>query len=46
MNQMEIRFTVVQRKVASPSGFPDLTQVGGRLRAFEDRYNAPAQPFR
>ena len=46
LNQMEIRFTVVQRKVASPSGFPDLTQVGDRLRAFEDRYNAPAQPFR
>ena len=27
------------------SGFTDLTQVRDRLRAFEDRYNASAQPF-
>jgi transposase len=44
-NQVEIYFSVVQRKVVSPNDFTDLTQVGDRLRAFEDRYNATAQPF-
>ncbi|MFD1276148.1 IS630 family transposase [Streptomyces kaempferi] len=45
LNQIEIFFSVVQRKVVSPSDFTDLAQVGDRLRAFEDRYNATAQPF-
>ncbi|MET7760578.1 transposase [Streptomyces sp. NPDC005393] len=45
LNQVEIYFSVVQRKVVQPNDFPDLTQVGDRLRAFEDRYNATAQPF-
>nr|WP_239079397.1 transposase [Streptomyces sp. SID7909] len=45
LNQVEIHFSVVQRKVVSPNDFTDLTQVGDRLRAFEDRYNATAQPF-
>lgn len=44
-NQIEIFFSIVQRKVVSPNDFPDLTQVRDRLRAFEDRYNAAAQPF-
>ncbi|MEU9117989.1 IS630 family transposase, partial [Streptomyces sp. NPDC048483] len=45
LNQVEIFFSVVQRKVVSPNDSTDLTQVGDRLRAFEDRYNATAQPF-
>ncbi|GGX29118.1 IS630 family transposase [Streptomyces chryseus] len=45
LNQVEIFFSVVQRKVVQPNDFTDLTQVGDRLRAFEDRYNATAQPF-
>ncbi|MGA5823750.1 IS630 family transposase [Kitasatospora sp. NPDC094028] len=45
LNQVEIYFSVVQRKVVSPNNFTDLAQVGDRLRAFEDRYNATAQPF-
>ncbi|MEV0738749.1 hypothetical protein AB0I51_22995 [Streptomyces sp. NPDC050549] len=45
LNQVEIYFSVVQRKVVSPDDFTDLAQVGDRLRAFEDRYNATAQPF-
>ncbi|MCX5559482.1 transposase [Streptomyces sp. NBC_00038] len=44
-NQIEIFFSIVQRKVISPNDFTDLTQVRNRLRAFEDRYNATAQPF-
>jgi transposase len=45
LNEVEIYFSVVQRKVVQPNDFTDLTQVGDRLRAFEDRYNATAQPF-
>ncbi|MFI6691426.1 IS630 family transposase [Streptomyces sp. NPDC050433] len=45
VNQVEIFFSVVQRKVVSPNDFTDLTEVENRLRAFEDRYNATAQPF-
>ncbi|MFG2356031.1 hypothetical protein [Streptomyces sp. NPDC048521] len=35
----------MQRKVVSPNDFTDLDEVRNRLRAFEDRYNATAQPF-
>ncbi|MFD9606303.1 transposase [Streptomyces sp. NPDC059970] len=45
LNQVEIYFSVVQRKVVSPNDFTDLAQVRDRLRSFEDRYNATAQPF-
>jgi transposase len=45
LNQVEIYFSVVQRKVVAPNDFTDLAQVRDRLRAFEDRYNATAQPF-
>jgi transposase len=44
-NQIEIFFSIVQRKVVSPNDFTDLSEVRDRLRAFEDRYNATAQPF-
>ncbi|WP_241195182.1 IS630 family transposase [Streptomyces sp. ADI93-02] len=44
-NQIEIFFSIVQRKVVQPNDFTDLTQVRDRLRAFEDHYNATAQPF-
>ncbi|MFE3768782.1 transposase [Streptomyces sp. NPDC057579] len=45
LNQVEIYFSVVQRKAVSPNDFTDLAQVRDRLLAFEDRYNATAQPF-
>jgi hypothetical protein len=44
-NQIEIFFSIVQRKVVTPNDFTDLSEVRDRLRAFEDRYNATAQPF-
>ncbi|MGW1659268.1 IS630 family transposase [Streptomyces atratus] len=44
-NQIEIFFSIVQRKVVSPNDFTDLDEIRDRLRAFEDRYNAAAQPF-
>jgi len=42
---VEIYFSVAQRKVVTPNDFTDLNEVADRLRAFEDRYNATAQPF-
>jgi hypothetical protein len=45
LDQCEIYFSVVQRKVVSPNDFFDLDQIRGRLAAFETRYNAVAQPF-
>lgn len=46
LNQVEVYFSVVQRKVLSPNDFPDLDAVGKRLHAFEKRYNASARPFK
>ncbi|MDT9684669.1 IS630 family transposase [Streptomyces sp. TRM76323] len=45
-DQIEIFFSIVQRKAVSPDDFTDLSEVRDRLRASEDRYNATAQPFR
>jgi hypothetical protein len=45
LNQVEIFFSIVQRKVVSPNDFTDLDQVQDRLTDFEQRYNATAQPF-
>ena len=45
LNQVEIYFSVVQRKVVSPNDFTDLTEVKQRLADFEGRYNSTATPF-
>jgi transposase len=45
LDQAEIYFSVVQRKVVSPNDFTDLDQIRDRLAAFETRYNAIARPF-
>ena len=45
LNQIEIFFSIVQRKVLTPNDFPDLTAVERRLLAFEARYNDTAVPF-
>ncbi|WP_321191524.1 transposase [Mycobacterium pseudokansasii] len=46
LNQIEIYFSIVQRKVVSPNDFTDLDTVIDRLSAFEARYNQTAQPFK
>jgi transposase len=46
LNQVEIYFSVVQRKVVAPNDFTRLDQVEQRLADFELRYNATARPFR
>jgi hypothetical protein len=40
----EIYFSVVQRKVVTPNDFYDLVDVENRLMAFQDLYNAAADP--
>jgi hypothetical protein len=45
LDQAEIYFSVVQRKVVTPNDFTDLDQIRNRLAAFETRYNAVAKPF-
>jgi DDE superfamily endonuclease len=45
LDQCEIYFAIVQRKVVSPNDFTDLDEIRERLAAFEARYNAIAEPF-
>jgi transposase len=45
LNQVEIFFSIVQRKVIKPGDFADLDALAERLLAFQDRYNAAAEPF-
>ena len=45
LDQAEIYFSVVHRKVVSPNDFTDLDQIRDRLAAFETRYNSIAKPF-
>ncbi len=45
LNQIEIYFSVVQRKLLTPDNVASLDQLAERLIAFEARYNAAAQPF-
>lgn len=45
LNQREIYFSIVQRKVVKPANFTDLIELEQRLLAFQDRYNATASPF-
>ena len=45
LNQIEIYFSVIQRKVLTPNDFADLAEVEQRLLDFERRYETAAQPF-
>jgi len=45
LNQVEIYFSIIQRKVLTPNDFPDLAAVEARLLAFATLYNDTARPF-
>ena len=45
LNQIEIYFSIVQRKVLTPNDFPSLAAVRERLLAFQDYYETIASPF-
>lgn len=45
LNQIEIYFSIIQRKVLTPNDFPTCAAVAARLQAFEARWNARPKPF-
>ena len=45
LNQIEIFFSIIQKKVVSPNDFASLEQLSGTLLAFVTRYNQTAKPF-
>jgi len=42
LNQVEIYFSILQRKAISPADFADLDELATRILAFQDRYNTTA----
>jgi hypothetical protein len=45
LNQIEIYFSIVQRKVLTPNDFVSLQALEQRLLAFQQRYESIAKPF-
>jgi transposase len=45
LNQIEIFFSIIQKKVVSPCDFASLDDLTATLMAFIDRYNTTAKPF-
>ena len=45
LNQIEIYFSIVQRKVLTPNDFLSLVQLEQRLLAFQKHYQQTASPF-
>jgi hypothetical protein len=45
LNQIEIYFSIVQRKVLTPNDFPNLNAVAERLLDFQYYWATAAQPF-
>ena len=46
LNQIEIYFSILQRKAIKPGNFRDLDHLAQRVLAFENRYNLTAAPFK
>jgi hypothetical protein len=45
LNQVEIYFSIIQRKVLTPNDFADLEEVERRLRLYEELTNREPRPF-
>ena len=45
LNQVEIYFSILQRKAIKPGDFRDLDHLAERVLGFQNRYNATAKPF-
>jgi hypothetical protein len=45
LNQVEVYFSVIQRKLLTPDDFDDLDHLAEQILAFEQHYNAQARPF-
>ena len=46
LNQIEVYFSIVQRKLLTPSDFADLAALERGLMAFQSRYQRSAKPFK
>ena len=46
LNQVEVYFSIIQRKVPTPNDFPDLDRLERRLLEFERYYEEIAHAFR
>jgi hypothetical protein len=46
LNQVEIFFSILQRKVLTPNDFPDLETLETTILQFQDLYNQIAKPFK
>ena len=45
LNQIEIYFSILQRKALTPNDFADLDALAARITAFEVHYRQIAKPF-
>ena len=45
LNQVEVYFSIIQRKVLTPNDFASLEEVEERLRLYEELTNREPQPF-
>ena len=45
LNQVEIYFSILQRKAIATGDFAHLDDLAARILAFQDRYNTTAKPF-
>ena len=45
LNQVEIYFSIIQRKVLTPNAFTNLAEVEVRLRLYEELSNQTPRPF-
>jgi len=45
LNQIEIYFSILQRKALTPNDFANLEALAARITAFEERYRQIARPF-
>jgi hypothetical protein len=46
LNQVEIFFSILQRKILTPNDFPDLKALEDAIFQFQDMYNQIAKPFK
>jgi hypothetical protein len=45
LNQVEVCFSAIQRKLLTPDDFDDLDHLAEQIHAFGSHYNAAAGPF-
>jgi hypothetical protein len=45
LNQVEVYFSVIRRRLLTPDDFEDLDELAAQILAFENHYNAVAGPF-